>query len=166
MMSISSFLKLCAALITFSIFVFFMYAQRVKGEQCRVTAILWVSLVMSAAALSCILVCGIIYYRDVSALWVSVVCGALTLAVGSAAFYLCRLRDIKKRKIAVALMASLCLFVFISFFHSKYLAYQSIIAKPCPEGQVLNVSDKGKMFKYALIGGPVNHTPFKRCVAP
>ncbi len=166
MISTYSFLKLCAALITFCFFCFFMSSQKIKGEQSRVTSVLWFALVISAAALSCILTYSIVYYHDLAHFWVSVVCGALVLAVGSAAFYLCRLRDIKKRKIAGALMASLCLLVFLSFFHSRYLGYQSIIAKPCPEGQVLNVSDKGKMFKHALIGGPVNHVPFIRCVTP
>lgn len=166
MISIYSFFKLLAALITLSIFIFFMFVKKTKGEDSSLTAVSWFALVVSAAALSFILIYGIAYYRDLSLLWVYVACGTLTLVVGYAAFYLFKLSDIKKRKNAGALIAALCLLVFLSFFHSGYLGYQSIIANPCPEGQILNVSDKGKMFKYALIGGPVNHMPFIRCITP
>lgn len=166
MISIYSFSKLLVALITLTSFVFFMFAKKTKGEGSRIASVSWFALVVSATVLSFILVYGIAYYRDLSLLWVYVACSILTLVVGYTAFYLFKLSDVKKRKIAGVLIVSLCLLVFLSFFHSGYLRYQSIIAKPCPQGQVLNVSEKGKMFKYALIGGPINHIPFIRCITP
>jgi hypothetical protein len=164
MISIYSFCKLFAALSTLISFVFFIFVKGQRREGNRVTEISWISLVVSATALLFILAYGFVSHFDSPTLWAYMACGIFSLLSGYAAFYLIKLRDIKKRKLASMLIAVLSFLVFLSFFYSGYLRYESIITKPCPQGQVLNASDKGKMFKYGLMGGPINHVPFIRCV--